>query len=169
MDKQQTKKFLEGISLFKALSSTQLDALASSVREVSFNAGDLLFWENGPREEFFVILEGEVELFKTSPYGAEIKLAQFHTGDFLGEGSWMPDSTHSTSARALVPTSVLVVGKTFFQHDADATIKVFSNIMQVISQRMGQSNAQRIHTGAQYFSGNTRLEHDLLGERNFEL
>ena len=81
MDKQQTKKFLEGISLFKALSSTQLDALASSVREVSFNAGDLLFWENGPREEFFVILEGEVELFKTSPYGAEIKLAQFHTGD----------------------------------------------------------------------------------------
>ena len=169
MDKQQTKKFLEGISLFKALSSTQLDALASSVREVSFNAGDLLFWENGPREEFFVILEGEVELFKTSPYGAEIKLAQFHTGDFLGEGSWMPDSTHSTSARALVPTSVLVVGKTFFQHDADATIKVFSNIMQVISQRMGQSNAQRIHTGAQYFSGNTRLEHDLLGERNVPL
>ena len=169
MDKQQTKKFLEGISLFKALSDPQLDALSSSTREVSFKEGELLFWENGAREEFFVILEGEVELYKTSPYGAELKLAQFHTGDFLGEGSWMPDSTHSTSARALVPTSVLVVGKRFFQQDADATIKVFSNIMQVISQRMGQSNAQRIHSGAQYFSGNTRLEHDLLGERNVPL
>lgn len=166
MDKQQTVEFLKGISLFSDLEANQLQALAESVREVSFAKGDLLFWENGPREELFVILEGEVELYKSSPYGAEIKLAQFHTGDFLGEGSWMPDSTHSTSARAIVPTSVLVIGKQFFRSDADATIKVFSNIVQVVSQRMGQANAQRIHTGAQYFSGNTRLEHDLLGERN---
>lgn len=166
MDKQQTIEFLKGIRLFSALQPNQLQALAESVREVSFAKGEFLFWENGPREEFFVILKGEVELFKSSPYGAEVKLAQFHTGDFLGEGSWMPDSTHSTSARALMPTSVLVIGKTFFQQDADATIKVFSNIVQVVSQRMGQSNAQRIHTGAQYFSGSTRLEHDLLGERD---
>ena len=166
MDRQQTIEFLKGISLFRDLNARQLDALAASVREVSFSTGDLLFWENGPREEFFVILDGEVELFKSSPYGAESKLAQFHTGDFLGEGSLEPGSMHSTSARALVPTSVLVIGKEFFQQDADATIKVFSRIMQVMSMRMGQSNMHRTHTGAQYFSGNTRTEHDLLGERN---
>ena len=166
MDRQQTMEFLKGIRLFQDLDTRQLAALADSVREVDFKAGELLFWENGPREEFFIILEGEVELYKSSPYGAEIKLAQFHSGDFLGEGSWMPDSTHSTSARALVTTSVLVIGKKFFQSDADATIKVFSHIVQVVSQRMGQANAQRIKTGAQYFSGNTRLEHDLLGVRN---
>ena len=166
MDKQQTISFLKGISLFQELDSKQLESLAESVREVSFEKGDLLFWENGPREEFFIILEGEVDLFKTSPYGAEVKLAQFHTGDFLGEGSWMADSTHSTTARAAAPTVVLVIGKPFFQHDADATIKVFSKIVQVVSQRIGQANAQRIRTGAQYFSGTTRKEHDLLGERD---
>lgn len=166
MDKQQTIVFLKGISLFQELDGKQLEALAESVREVSFEKGDLLFWENGPREEFFIILEGQVDLFKTSPYGAEVKLAQFHTGDFLGEGSWMADSTHSTTARAMSPTAVLVIGKTFFQHDADATIKVFSKIVQVVSQRIGQANAQRIKTGAQYFSGTTRKEHDLLGERD---
>ena len=125
-------EFLKGIRLFQDLDTRQLAALADSVREVDFKAGELLFWENGPREEFFIILEGEVELYKSSPYGAEIKLAQFHSGDFLGEGSWMPDSTHSTSARALVTTSVLVIGKKFFQSDADATIKVFSHIVQVV-------------------------------------
>ena len=67
MDKQQTISFLKGISLFQELDSKQLESLAESVREVSFEKGDLLFWENGPREEFFIILEGEVDLFKTSP------------------------------------------------------------------------------------------------------
>ena len=50
MDKQQTISFLKGISLFQELDSKQLESLAESVREVSFEKGDLLFWENGPRE-----------------------------------------------------------------------------------------------------------------------
>ncbi len=166
MDKQQTMEFLKGVRLFQDLDEKQLGILASSVQEESYKKGDLLFWENGPRVEFFVVLDGEVELFKSGSYGAEVKLALFHTGDFLGEGSWLEGSTHSTTARAVTPVSVLVVGKEYFQQNADATMKVFSRIVQVVSLRMGQANMQRIHTGSQYFSGSTRVEHDLLGDRN---
>ena len=56
MDKQQTISFLKGISLFQELDSKQLESLAEIVRDVSFEKGDLQFWENGPREEFFIIL-----------------------------------------------------------------------------------------------------------------
>lgn len=166
MDKQQTMEFLKGVRLFQDLDQRQLEVLASSVQEQSYKKGDLLFWENGPRVEFFVVLDGEVELFKSGSYGAEVQLALFHAGDFLGEGAWLEGSTHSTTARAVTPVSVLVVGQEYFQQNADATMKVFSRIVQVVSLRMGQANMQRIHTGSQYFSGATRVEHDLLGDRN---
>lgn len=165
MNREQTIDFLRGIRLFSEFTEPQLKSLAESLREVTFKKGELLFWENGPREAFFVILEGHVELFKSNPYGSEVTLAHFKRGDFLGEGSWMEGSTHYTSARATEPTSVLVVGKEFFKQDADATMKVFSNIVMVMSQRMGRTTVQRANSSAQYFSGNTRSEHDLLGDR----
>ena len=49
MDRQQTMEFLKGIRLFQDLDTRQLAALADSVREVDFKAGELLFWENGPQ------------------------------------------------------------------------------------------------------------------------
>ena len=44
MDRQQTMEFLKGIRLFQDLDTRQLAALADSVREVDFKAGELLFW-----------------------------------------------------------------------------------------------------------------------------
>lgn len=165
MNRQQITDFLRSIKLFESLSEQQLEGIAAHTQEMSFRQGDLLFEENSPREAFFVIVEGSVELYKSTPQGAETKFTIFHRGDFLGEGSWVPNSTHSTNAKALEPTKVIVVGKEALNRDADATLKVFSNIIQVVSQRMGYSNSMRIRMGQQYFSGNTRTEHDLLGER----
>ncbi len=158
--------FLGGIKLFEGFTREQLGVLAAHVKEASYKRGDLLFFENGPREVVFLLLEGNVELFKSGAYGGEQQLALFHEGDFLGEGSWIEGSTHSTSARALTDVRALLVGKDFFRKNADATLKLFSRIVHIVSMRMGQANMQRIHSGAQYFSGATRMEQDLLGERN---
>ncbi|PID90488.1 MAG: aspartate ammonia-lyase [Bacteroidetes bacterium] len=166
MDRQEMIDFLGGVKLFEEFTHEQLGVLAEHVKEDSYRPGDLLFFQNGPREEFFLLLEGNVELFKSAAYGGEQQLALFHEGDFLGEGSWMEGSTHSTSARALTDVKALLVGKDFFRKNADATLKVFSRIVHIVSMRMGQANMQRIHSGAQYFSGATRMEQDLLGERN---
>jgi len=106
-----------------------------------------------------------VELFKTNPYREEVRLAVFGAGDFLGEGPWIDDSPHSTSARAMRSTTVFSVHSDFFNVSAGTTLKVFSNIARVISRRMRNANARMITPAAQYESGKTRPEHDLLGER----
>jgi aspartate ammonia-lyase len=166
MDATETLFFLRRIELFRGLDEAELSMLASCARLKSYSPGEFLFRENGPREDIFIIYEGEAELLKSGPYGDESRLSVFGKGDFLGEGPWAEDSPHSTSARALTPTTVLALGKDFFDRRADTTLKVFSNIARVISRRMGGAGSRSANSAAQYESGRTRREHDLLGERD---
>ncbi|MDP2107104.1 MAG: aspartate ammonia-lyase, partial [Desulfobulbaceae bacterium] len=124
------------------------------------------FCENTPRTDIFIIFSGEIELFKKTPFGVEKRLTIFGRGDFLGEGSWANESPHSTTARVLKHTKVLMVEKIFFLENGSASLKIFSNIARVISRRMRNANNRLINEASQYESGRTRREHDLLGDRD---
>lgn len=164
MDSNKIVAFLKKIELFRGLNDKELSNLAKGLSERRFEAGDLLFHENSAREGIMIIFDGEVELFKSNPYGTELKLTYFSSGDFLGEGAWASDSPHSTSARALKPTVVLVIKYEMLSKDAEISVKVLTNITRVIQRRMRNANNRMINPASQYESGSTRLEHDLLGE-----
>ena len=166
MQKQKIIAFIRNIELLKGLNDQELDVLADYLDEQTYEKGQLLFEENGPRRDIFIIYRGEVELFKTRRFGAETRLSHFNVGDFLGEGSWAEDTPHSTSARALCKTVVFSIRKHYFDDNPRAAFKIFSNIARVISRRMRHANNRMLNVAAQYESGQTRREHDLLGERN---
>ena len=158
--------FLEKIELFRGLDTDEFKFIVKSVKKKTYRPGDLLFKEKGPREDIYIIYKGEVELFKHSAYGEELKLTCFGKGDFLGEGSWANESPHSTSARALTAATVYSVGKDVFTVNAAATFKIFSNITRIVSRRMRHANSRLLNPASQYVSGRTRIEHDLLGDRD---
>jgi len=165
MDNETVLYFLKDIELFTSLDETELQELTKSVREKHCNIGDIIFHENSPREDIFIIYEGEMELFKINSYGAEVRLAIFGKGDFLGEGIWVPGSLHSTSARAIKKTILLDLNRKFLNYSAGTTLKILSNITGIISGRMRNVNARMLNPAAQYESGRTRREKDLLGSR----
>ena len=166
MEKHKVIDFIHHIELFKGLDDEELDVLADYLDQQTYDKGQLLFEENGPRKDIFIIYRGEVELFKTKRFGAETRLSHFTIGDFLGEGSWAEETPHSTSARALSKTVVFSIRKNYFDGNPRAAFKIFSNIARVISRRMRHANNRMLNVAAQYESGQTREEHDLLGERN---
>lgn len=165
MEEKTILSFLKGIELFRNLEDKELQKLALNVRKKDCKAGEIIFHENSPRGDIYIIYEGEVELFKNNLYDVEVRLALFGRGDFLGEGIWDQDSTHSTSARALKPTTILNVNKDFFNYSTATTLKILSNITRVISRRMRHVNNRMLNISAQYESGKTRVENDLLGRR----
>ncbi|MCB2194966.1 MAG: aspartate ammonia-lyase [Bacteroidetes bacterium] len=165
MDIEKVNLFIKEIELFKGLSEKEFEVLAQNIVEKKYKKGELLFEENGPRKDIFIIYKGEVELFKSVHFGAETRLSYFSKGDFLGEGSWANDSPHSTSARAKTETIVFSINRKFFDENGPAAVKIFSNIARVISRRMRHANNRMINVAAQYESGRTRKEHDLLGDR----
>lgn len=165
MNRKEVIQFIGGVELFRGLEEEEFHALSRCLVEKQYSRDALLFRENESRSDIFIIHRGEVVLYKTTTLGQEKKLAHFSSGDFLGEGSWADDSPHSTSARALEPTTVYVIKKEFFQENAATSIKIFSNIARIISRRLRHANSRAVHSAAQYESGKTRLEHDLLGDR----
>lgn len=166
MDSAVILSFLREIELFRGLDENELQLLQAGLVDKTLDKGEFLFRENTPRTDIFIIFSGEIELFKKTPFGVEKRLTIFGRGDFLGEGSWANESPHSTTARVLKTTKVLMVEKNFFLENSSASLKIFSNIARVISRRMRNANNRLINEASQYESGRTRREHDLLGERD---
>ena len=166
MKREVIFNFIRNIELFNGFEEEELDVLVDALNEKTYQKGELLFEENGPRKDIFIIYKGEVELFKTPSFGSETKLSYFKSGDFLGEGSWASESPHSTSARALTTTTVFSITRNYFDNNPKSAVKIFSNIARVISRRMRHANNRMLNVAAQYVSGQTRKEHDLLGYRD---
>ena len=162
-------EFLKKIELFKGFEDDELKLICSGLEEKTYEPGTIIFNENNPRKTLFLIYEGDVELFKKTPFGEEKRLTFFSKYDFIGEGALMDDSPHSTSAKALLQTSMLTLSRekfnTLFKDHNDVAVKILSRIAKVISRRMRQANTRVINIAAQYQSGRTRGEHDLLGDR----
>ena len=161
--------FLRRVELFANLDDDERGLVVGLVEVRKAEKGALLFRENDRRESLYVIYDGEVELFKRSPYGEEKRLSFFGQYDFLGEGGLMDDYPHSTTARALRETIVLAVSAGKFRQLCAARpelgMKILSGVARVISRRMRQAGTRTVNVAAQYVSGRTRTEHDLLGDR----
>ncbi|HEY6437933.1 MAG TPA: lyase family protein, partial [Ignavibacteriaceae bacterium] len=169
MEKSVIREFLNRIELFKDLDDNQLQSVVDKITVENFPKDKNVFTENNNRENLSIIYEGEVELFKTTPYGGEKRLSIFGKYDFLGEGALMDDSPHSTSARATVNSVILRLSRDKFkelmvEHN-DVAMDILSKIARVISRRMSSANTRSVNLAAQYQSGRTRSEHDLLGDR----
>ena len=165
MENTAVLAFLKEIELFRGLDENEYRELYSGLEEKTLETGEFLFRENTPRSDIYIIFTGEIELFKKTAFGVEKKLTIFGRGDFLGEGSWASDSPHSTSARAMQTTKVLMIKKYFFLENSSASLKIFSNIARVMSRRMRNANNRLMNEASQYESGRMRMEHDLLGDR----
>ncbi len=165
MDFLKIKEFLHQVELFRDLTDEEIAVTADLVTLKTFEPGEFLFKRNEPRKEIFFVVSGKIELFKATTSGKEKFITSFREYDFLGEGSLLDTYPHSTSARALEESTTLCLGIDFFSHHGAIAVKVMSNISRVISRRLRYAVHLSSDDSAQYESGRTRTEHDLLGER----
>lgn len=165
--------FLKKVELFKDLEDSEIAIIAEHVKQKDYKQGSQLFVENTDRKEFYMILDGEVELYKKTPFGEEHRLSLFIKYDFLGEGAFIEDSPHTTSARATLDTSTYQLSQEKFIEIGNTApqipVKVLSRMTKVLSRRMQVASTRVINLGAQYQSGRSRLEHDLLGDREIPM
>jgi aspartate ammonia-lyase len=169
MQKSEIKNFLKRIELFKGLNETQLDLIIEKLKVEKHKTGAMIFNQNNIRQNLYIIVDGEIELFRRTPYGGEKRLSVFGKFDFLGEGALMDDSPHSTSARTTAETTTLALSREKFKEllaeHSTIALDILARIARVISRRISSANTKVVNLAAQYQSGRTRTEHDLLGER----
>ncbi len=107
---------LKQADIFDELTNTQLELIGSICSERHYQAGDIIFEENTPGDELYVIATGEVQIqVNPSLVGREEPNAQAHTiatlrrGQSFGEVSMVDEGLRSAGARCSQPDTRLVV------------------------------------------------------------
>ncbi len=160
---------IRNVSVFQGLGEPQLSMIAGACKERFFRAGEYLFRQNDPRDEFFVIRSGEIEILEHIGDDA-VSVARLSNGNFVGEGTMLDGLPHTASCRASVETTAVIWERTdidgFFESEPEASRKLLARVALAIAQRLRTSNfGYRGGGTAVYGAGQQRLEHDLLGER----
>jgi CRP-like cAMP-binding protein len=85
------------------------------IEQISFKAGDTLFNEGDTTYHFYVIQDGEVEIFKTSADGKKVVLGVVTAGSSLGEFAMLDHMPRSATAQALTDVSAALVSEKAYE------------------------------------------------------
>ena len=100
---------LRSLALFAALSDETLETFASSLSVRRFAAGQMIFREGDEARELFIVVEGEVEVVKTSPRGHQIRLSRMSAGQWFGDMSLLDVQRRFAAVRAATDAGLLVL------------------------------------------------------------
>ena len=76
---------INNIPAFNGLSEDQLKEIKSIAVDRRYNKGEIIFSEGEEGNGFYVVVDGQVKIFKLSPEGKEQILHIFGPGDPVGE------------------------------------------------------------------------------------
>jgi CRP/FNR family transcriptional regulator len=110
----ELRELFRQTELFRGMSEDTLARLAAKGKQRRFEQGDTLFVEGTKGSEFFLLMEGDVRLYKTSPEGHEIALRIIRPGEIFAEVVIFEDTTYPASAAALSAGSVFAIGRASF-------------------------------------------------------
>lgn len=127
---------LAGITLFAALNESELTGLAQRAVEKRFDADDMLFWEGEPCAGIFLIIQGSVKIFRTSPAGREVMLAIESAPATVAELPLFDGGTYPASVRVVEPVVSLFINKNDFQQFCRQNPDVALKVLAVVGQRL---------------------------------
>ncbi len=136
---------IDRIPLFATLSDAERRALAASLQERAYAPGQVMFFEEDRADRLYMIVSGEVEIYKSPEGELEQILGVRGAGELLGEMSLFDrNSRRSASARARAPVRVLE-----FTHGAFLAIlqrhpEIALKIVRVLSERLRESDGRLI-------------------------
>jgi aspartate ammonia-lyase len=165
---EQMVGLLERTSLFAGVDPAILRVLAGLAERREYGPGEWLFHESAPRQWFGVIERGEVELVR-GLHGQQRRLALVGEGGILSEGLLLDDLPHSASALTRQGAVVVQFPRPAVERARrerpELYYRVVARVAQMVSERL-RFAAERLAGGEGVtLGGGTRLEHDLLGER----
>jgi len=106
---------LKQADIFYELTNTQLELVASICTDKTYHAGELVFEENTPGTELYIIADGEVEiqvnpttLGKSDDGSGAFTIATLRRGQSFGEVTLVDEGLRSASARCSQPDTHLL-------------------------------------------------------------
>jgi CRP/FNR family transcriptional regulator, cyclic AMP receptor protein len=127
---------LKGVPLFAGCSKDEIEALAQTADELDVREGTVLTREGKPGREFFVLVEGTVDVTREG-----IKIAELGAGDWLGEIALLTQSPRTATATATSPARILVVTDRAFRQVVERMPSIAIKVLETVGERLGHDDA----------------------------
>jgi CRP-like cAMP-binding protein len=104
LHRDQKIELIKDVPLFATCSKKQLEQIAHIADEIDFPAGKPLTRQGAPGREFFVLLDGTVEVSRDGE-----AIDSMVGGDFFGETALLSDEPRNATITTTTPIRALVV------------------------------------------------------------
>ena len=132
---------LSQIPMFKQLDFQELENLAQSVDQVTYEAGEDIFHEHDRGDALYVVESGSVRIWVRDEDSEQITLSELRPGDFFGELSVFDGGERSANATAVVDTVLHRLSRQDFQEFLLKYPDAAVDVIREIGARMRQTNA----------------------------
>jgi len=129
---QDTKvQALKRVPLFEDLSRKELTELAKVSDDLEVEPGKELTKEGETGQEFFVIVEGEIEVTSKGK-----RVALRGGGEFVGEIALLEDTPRTATVTATTPVRLFVLTRQDFRSLVDENRSVEQKVMRALARRV---------------------------------
>jgi CRP/FNR family transcriptional regulator, cyclic AMP receptor protein len=124
-------ELLKKVPLFADCSKAELRELAKSADELDLREGTVLTREGRPGREFFVLIDGTVQVTQDGK-----KVADLRGGDWLGEIALLTDTPRTATVTATSPVDVLVITDRRFRNVVETMPSIALKVLSRVSERL---------------------------------
>lgn len=132
---------LSRIAMFSGIDPGRLKLLAFTGQTIDCLAGEVLFRQDQPSDAVYVVLEGEVEIFRE--HGDEmVLLNRLGDGQLIGEIGVLCDRTRTATVKAATDLKLLRIEKSVFLDFVQNLPQLALAIIRELSARLDHMSQQ---------------------------
>jgi len=157
---------LSNIEIFAGLSNKVIEEIKKSCRIRRYNEGKILFFKGEKANSFFIVLNGEIKIIRTSDSGREKILKKMKKGDFFGEMGIIEEKQRSATAVVNKNSTLIILDKERFLYLLKQYPEIALNMITDLSKRLRK--ADRDIENLAFFNVEMQLR-NFLKERGLKL
>jgi CRP-like cAMP-binding protein len=133
---------LKKVPIFRNIKEEDLKKIQGILKEKKFAEGEHVFSEADQGEEFYIVNDGRIKIYKMSSEGQIKTLAYLQKGDFFGEMALLDKKTRSANALAMQETHVFIIRYADFQKFLISQPRILITITQTLCQRLRRADME---------------------------
>ena len=129
-------ELIRGLPLFELCSKRDLRRIAGLAEERTLETGSELIREGEPGTEFYVVVEGEIEVRRGTR-----RVARLGAGSFVGEIALLSRSPRTATVVAVTPLRVLAIEGRSFVDLLDSLPELWLKVARALAERVDADEA----------------------------
>jgi CRP-like cAMP-binding protein len=130
-NKDQKAEAIAHVPLFSRCSKSELKLIAQLADEIDLPAGRVLTREGAQGREFFVLIEGTVDVHSNTR-----SLPDLGPGDFFGEIALVVDTPRTATVKTITPVRALVITDRAFRELMRQSPEIQGKVLEAVALRL---------------------------------